>query len=147
MSDVSSLDELVVRSVGDRVMILGLLGLFSSIAVVLAAVGTWAVIAHAVADRRRELCLRMALGAQSGRIVGIVTRETAFVAAIGIAGGLMGALAGTRLLDAFLWETSPRDPAVFAGGVVFLLAVVFLAGYLPARKATLLFPAEALKAE
>ena len=115
--------------------------------VLLAAIGTWGVVAYSVANRRRELSLRMALGADGRDVLGLVTRETATTALLGLLVGLGGALAGTRLLDAFLWETSAQDPKTYFVGVSFLLAVVLVASYLPGRRATRLDPAQALKAE
>ena len=147
MSGIASADELISRSAGDRRMILGLLGLFAAVAVLLAAIGTWGVVAYSVANRRKELSLRMALGADGRDVLGLVVRETATTALLGLLVGLGGALAGTRLLDAFLWETSARDPMTYFGGVSFLLAVVLVASYLPGRRATRLDPAQALKAE
>ncbi len=128
-------------------MLLGLLGLFSSITLLLAAVGAWGVVAYSVADRKAELSLRMALGAERNHVVALVVRKTALTTVLGMAVGLGGAWAGTRLLESFLWETSSHDPATFLGGSGLLFTVVVLATYLPARRATRLDPAEALKAE
>ena len=147
MSGVASVDELISRSVGDRRMILGLLGIFTSVAVFLAAVGTWGVVAYSVADRRRELSLRMALGAEGRHILGLVTREAAATALVGVIVGLVGALVGSRVLDAFLWEVGARDPMTFLTGALLVLGVVLVASYLPARRATRLDPAHALKVE
>ncbi len=147
ISGVATVEELVNQSTGGRRMLLGLLGLFSSITILLAAVGAWGVVAYSVADRKAELSLRMALGAERNHVVALVVRKTALTTVLGMAVGLGGAWAGTRLLESFLWETSSRDPATFLGGSGLLFAVVVLATYLPARRATRLDPAEALKAE
>jgi len=147
MSNVASVDRLMSRSTGDRRMILALLGVFAALTVLLSAVGTWSVVAYSVVDRRRELSLRMALGADAWDVLRLVTRQMALAAAWGMVLGLGGALAGTRLLGSFLWQTKARDPGVFAMGAILLMGVVLLASYVPARRATRLDPAESLKAE
>ena len=147
MSNVASVDRLISRSIGDRRMILALLGVFAVLTVLLSAVGTWSVVAYSVADRRRELSLRMALGADAWDVLRLVTGQMTLAAGVGIAFGLAGALAGTRLLSAFLWQTKARDPGVFTLGAILLMAVVLLASYVPARRATRLDPAASLKGE
>jgi len=147
MSDIATLDELLNRSVGDRGLIFWLLLIFSSVTVLLAAIGTWGVVAYAVADRRRELGLRIALGAQSGRVLTRILHQSFVTALAGLGLGLLGAWAGSRLLETFLWETSARDPRIFLGGGALLLAVVLLASYLPARRVLRIDPVEALRAE
>jgi len=147
MSNIATLDELMNRSVGDRGLIFWLLLTFSSVTVLLAAIGTWGVVAYAVADRRRELGLRIALGAQSGRVLTRVLRQSFVTALAGLGLGLLGVWAGSRLLETFLWETSARDPRIFLGGGALLLAVVLLASYLPARRVLRIDPVEALRAE
>ena len=144
---VSTGDDLVAATAGDRRIVLALLGLFALVTVLLAATGTWGIVAYAVAERRRELGLRMALGAQGGRIVGAVLAGSVAVAILGIAAGLAGAWAGSRLLGTFLFRTSPLDPLAYLGGAVLLFAVVTLASWLPARRATRVDPSEALRTE
>ena len=114
--------------------------------VLLAAVGTWAVVSYAVADRTRELAVRVALGAGGRSVVRLVSQRMVMVSLVGGVLGVLGALGGTRVLEAFLFDTSPHDPAVFLAGGTFLFLVVFLAGYLPARRATKVDPAQALRA-
>jgi ABC-type antimicrobial peptide transport system permease subunit len=127
-------------------MILVLLGLFGGVTVLLVAVGTWAVISYSVADRARELAVRLALGAEGGGIVRLVMRQVTVVAVLGGILGLAGGLGGTHVLQGFLFNTSPRDPRVILVGCSFILAVVSLASYLPARRATRVDPARELKA-
>jgi ABC-type antimicrobial peptide transport system permease subunit len=103
--EVATGDELVAASVGDRRMLLVLLGSFAGVALLLAATGTWGIVAVSVADRRRELGLRIALGAEGSRVVRMVLGESLLVAAAGVALGVLGGAAGSRLLEAFLWET------------------------------------------
>lgn len=144
---ITTLDALVADSMGDRRIVLGLLALFSAMTLLLAATGTWGVVAYAVADRRKELGLRMALGADGGRVVAMMLRQTVRTALLGLGLGIGGAWAGTRLLNAFLFETDARDPLAFAGAAALLFSVVMVASYLPARRATRVDPVEALRAE
>ncbi len=144
---VTTMDEIVSASVGDRRILLVLLGLFAGVAVLLAATGTWAVVAVSVADRRRELALRMALGAAGGRVMSMVVKQSALTAVAGVALGLAGAAGGSRLLEVFLWETEPLEPSVYGGGALFLLAVVLLASWVPARGILRLDPAATLRSE
>ncbi len=147
MSGIASAEELVSRSAGDRRIVFGLLGLFAGVSVLLAAIGTWGIVASSVTNQRRELSLRIALGADRRVILGQVARDSATAAFFGLAGGFGGALAGTRLLDTFLWETSAQDPQTYFFGVSFLFVVILAASYFPGRRATRLDPAQALKAE
>ena len=144
---VTTLDTLVADSMGDRRIVLALLALFALVTVLLAATGTWGIVSYAVADRRKELGLRMALGADGARVRGMIVRQSVVTAAVGLLLGLAAAWMGTRLLEVFLFETSPRDPVSFAGAAALLFTVVLVASYLPARRATRVDPVEALRAE
>ncbi len=147
MSDVATLDQLINGSVGDRRIIFGLLGVFAIITVALAAVGTWGVVALSVADRRREVGLRMALGAEPGNLLCLVLRKSSWTALLGVTLGLGGAWAGTRLLETLLWETSRHDPVVFLAGSGFLFVVVLLSSYFPAKRATRVDPVLVLRGD
>ncbi|MEQ8329881.1 MAG: ABC transporter permease [Longimicrobiales bacterium] len=144
---IRTMTERRAEATGDRRVVLWLLSVFAAVTLLLAATGTWGIVSYAVADRRRELGLRMALGAGRGRVVGTVLRASVAAGVAGLGVGLAMAWAGGRMLDAFLFETSARDPWAFAGGGALLLAVVALASYVPARRATTVDPVEALKAE
>jgi len=133
--------------VGDRRVLLVLLGLFAGVAVLLAATGTWGIVAVSVAERRRELGLRLALGAGDGRVLRLVLRQSAVIGVLGAALGLAGAAAGSGLLEVFLWETPRLDPASYAGSAILLLGVVLLASWLPARAVLRLDPAATLRSE
>jgi predicted permease len=146
MSDIATMDQLIRRSVGDRTMILAMLSVFASITVLLVAVGTWGVVAYSVANRTRELVLRMALGAERFNVVRLVIGKTTAIALLGVMLGLGGAFAGTRILSAFLWDTNAHDPMTFLAAGTFLFAVVSVASYLPARRATRVDPAQVLRA-
>jgi predicted permease len=145
MSGITAMDDLISESVGDTGLIFWLLLSFAGITVLLAAVGTWGVVAYSVANRQRELGLRMALGAHGGRVLNLVLRKSTVTATVGILTGLAGAWAGGRLLESFLWNTSAHDPRVFVGGALLLFAVVLGASYLPALRATRVDPVEVLK--
>jgi putative ABC transport system permease protein len=144
---VTTMEEVVAASVGDRRVLLALLGLFAGVAVLLAATGTWGIVAVSVADRRRELGLRIALGADDVRVMGMVLRQSVVTAVLGVAVGLVGGAAASRLLEIFLWDTERLEPAVYAGGTLLLLAVTLLASWIPARGVLRLDPAETLRAE
>jgi len=139
--------DLVAGATGDRRVVLALLALFAVVTVLLAATGTWGIVSYAVADRRRELGLRMALGARAGRVVVMVLGQSVGAAVLGLAVGLMGAWGAARLLATFLYETSTRDPVAYAGAAALLLAVVLVASWIPGRRATRVDPSEALRAE
>ncbi len=146
MSNINTVNQLISRSVGDRGLVFWLLVVFASVTVLLAAVGTWGVVAYSVADRQRELGLRMALGAKGGNVLGLVLRRSVWTALAGVLVGLGGAWAGSRVLEAMLWDTSARDPRVFLGGGALLFGIVLAASYLPALRATRVDPVEILKA-
>lgn len=147
ISDVSTMDELMARSIGDRSVVLALLTLFAGVTLLVASTGTWGVVAYQIADRRRELGLRMALGAGRGSVLRLVLRRSAGTAVLGTIAGLGGAWAGSRLLEALLYETRPTEPLAYVGASTLLLTVVMLASWLPARRATTVDPVEALRSE
>ena len=120
---------------------------FGVLAVALAALGIWAVVAHAVAQRRRELGIRLALGASVRHIIAIVLRDGVVAAVVGLVVGTGGALVATRVLRATLVRTDPRDPGVLAASAVVLVLVSLLAAYVPARRAARVNPASTLRGE
>jgi putative ABC transport system permease protein len=124
---------------------MSLLGLFALVAVTLAAVGIYGVMSYAVAERTREIGVRMALGARSTDVLRLVVRQGMAPALVGIAAGLAGALAASRLLDSALFGVTTRDPVTFAAVPVFLGLVALLASYIPARRATRVMPTQALQ--
>lgn len=128
----------------DAMIILQVLG---GLAVTLAAFGLFAVMAYAVAQRQRELGVRLALGAQPDDLQGLVLREGAVLAAIGVVAGVVIAWSFTPLLNALLFETSSRDPITFVVGPVVLVLVAMFACWLPARRAARVDPMVALRAE
>jgi ABC-type antimicrobial peptide transport system permease subunit len=118
---------------------------FAGIALLLACVGLYGVMAYNVSRRRREIGVRMALGAVPSAILSRVLQEALIVSGIGVAIGLSIALAATRLLSSFLFGLTPHDPATLAGATGLLLVVALLAGFLPARHAAGINPVRALR--
>lgn len=139
--------DMVAEDVSDTRVLLGLLALFALVALLVAATGLYGIVAKSVADRRRELGLRMALGAGRGRVQGLVLRQGVATAAAGLVVGLGGAWLASRSLDGVLFDVSAHDPRAFGGAAGLLLLVALLATWLPARRATRLDPSEALRAE
>ena len=113
----------------------------------LASAGLYASLAHAVGRRRRELGIRMALGARRRGVQRMVLRQAAVVAGVGIGLGLAAALGLNRVLRSFLFGVEPDDPWALAGAGLLLAIVALAAAYLPARRATSVDPAEVLRAE
>jgi putative ABC transport system permease protein len=124
-----------------------LLGVFASVAVVLAAVGTFGVISYAVSHRTHEIGLRMSLGAGRQEIFGLVIKDGFRLAAIGMTLGVVGALMLSRGLTSMLLGVSPTDPVTFVSVTAILMAVAILACYLPARRAARVDPMVALRQE
>jgi len=120
---------------------------FASVGVILGAVGVYGVIAYAVGERRREIGVRIALGAEPRAVAGAVVLRGVRYAAIGVAIGLGASLAVTRVMRTLLFGVSATDPVTFAGLSIFLVVVAALASYLPARQAARTDPMEAMRAE
>jgi ABC-type antimicrobial peptide transport system permease subunit len=128
-------------------MLAALSGLFGLLATTLAAVGLYGVMAYMVARRTREIGIRIALGAERGRVLGLVLREVAVLLAVGIALGLPGAVGIGRLASAQLFGLSPMDPVSLGMAAGVLTLVGLGAGYLPARRAAATEPLAALRTE
>jgi putative ABC transport system permease protein len=121
--------------------------IFGLVALLLASVGLYAVMAFSVSRRTREVGVRMALGAQRTDVVGMILRQALVQIGIGLALGLALAALVSRLLAALLFEVHPRDPAIFAAIVVLLIATGVLAAFVPARRAAGVEPQTALRYE
>jgi predicted permease len=120
---------------------------FAALATLLAAIGLYGVLAYTVAQRTREIGLRMALGAEPARVRGMILRQVALMTVVGGAIGLAGAVWIARLAESLLFEMKGHDPAVLAGAAIVLTAVSLLAGFLPARRASKIDPMRALRYE
>jgi predicted permease len=144
---VLTLTEQVDHSLSAERLLLRLCAVFAGLALVLACVGLYGVIAYSVAQRTTEIGVRLALGATPSNVMGAIVRDTLILTALGIAIGIPAALAGGRLLVGFLYELTPRDPLTFAGAALTLLAAATIAAALPARRASRIDPALALRAE
>ncbi len=142
-----TMDDLVSQSVGVQRVTMALLICFAAIAALLAAVGVYSVMAYAVTQRTGEIGVRMALGASHGDILRLVLRAGAAQVGLGLALGVGGAFAASRLLTQALYEVKPFDPAVFAVVAVFFAAVSAVACLIPARRATRVDPMVALRVE
>lgn len=128
-------------------LLTSLMAVFAAIALLLAAIGVYGVIAYGVSQRRREFGIRQALGARSARVAAEVVREGAVLAGLGIVAGLAGALLLSGALRSLLFGVSATDPVVLAGGAAVLLVAALLASWLPARRAVRVDPSEALRQE
>ncbi|MDQ2870203.1 MAG: ABC transporter permease [Acidobacteriota bacterium] len=124
-----------------------LLSGFAALALLLAALGLYGVLAHAVSRRTAEIGIRMAIGARPSDVFALVARESLRLTAVGLMIGLAAALALTRLLRGMLFEVGPADPPTLLGVSILLLSVAFFATWLPARRATAISPIEALRQE
>ncbi len=147
VSSVRALDEVFARSVAEPRFRSILLGLFAGIALVLAAIGVYGVVAYSVTQRTREIGIRMALGATRGAVGRMILGEGAWLAAAGIAIGLAGSAALAKVIQSLLFELAPADPPTLAGASLALAAMVLLAALVPARRATRIAPVIALRDE
>jgi putative ABC transport system permease protein len=145
--DMQSLDQLVAKSLDQRRFTLTLMLLFGVIALVLSAIGIYGVMAFAVTQRTQEIGIRMALGASALDVLKMVVGSGMFLAVIGVAVGLIGAFAVTRLMASLLFGVSPTDLVTFGLVTAGLLMVALLACYIPARRATKVDPLVALRYE
>ncbi len=147
VTSVRTIDELLARSEANRRFTGLLLGLFAAVALTLAAIGLYAVIAYSTAQRTHEIGVRMALGAASSDVMRLVLGEGVAMAAAGVALGLAGAAALTKLMAGLLFGVTARDPVTFGAGAALLMGVAVLASYIPARRAMRVEPIAALRAE
>ena len=147
ISDVRSMDDRITRSLTGRRFNMVLLGLFAALALTLAAVGIYGIVAYAVTERTHEIGLRVALGAQRRDVVAMVVRQGMTMALIGTAAGVAASLALVRVMSGLLFGVSAADPITFAAIPLLLVTVSLAACYIPARRATRVEPMIALRAE
>lgn len=145
--DVMTLSEAVDRSLGQEKLLAKLASFFGALALLLASVGLYGVMAYSVARRTNEIGIRMALGAQPSAVLGMVLRESVLVVGLGLMAGIPAALACGRYVSSQLFGLAPNDPATIASASAVLLAVALVASFLPARRAAMLDPLAALREE
>ncbi|GJG89327.1 hypothetical protein tb265_45080 [Gemmatimonadetes bacterium T265] len=145
-NDYQALDAVVDQATSPRRFVLAVLGAFAGTALLLAALGIYAVLSYAVGQRVREIGIRMALGESAARVRQGVVRRTVLLAAVGVAVGAAVSLGTSRLLGSQLFGVGATDPAAFVGAAALLIAVAALAGYVPARRAAATEPLVALRA-
>ena len=144
---VRSMDAVSARSTVDREFNMWLMAIFGGMALLLAVIGMYALMANSVEQRTQEIGVRMALGADRARVRAMVVWQGLRLALTGVAIGLPASLGFTRLLTSFLFGVQPRDPAVFGAVPVLLFAVALAAAWLPARAATRINPVDAVRWE
>jgi putative ABC transport system permease protein len=145
IANVTSMDEMLTASVAQPRLQTLLLSVFGALAVVLTAIGVYGLISYSVVHRTSEIGIRMALGANRFSVLKTFLSEALSLARFGLVIGLVCSVIFTRILQSLLFTVRPTDPAVFALVVVFLFVVVFLASYIPARRATKVEPVIALR--
>jgi putative ABC transport system permease protein len=145
VANVRTLDDVLATSVAQPRFRTLLLGLFAAIALALAAIGVYGLLSHGVAQRANEFGLRMALGASPNVVLGLVLRQGAQLAALGVGIGLLGAFAVVRALRSVLFEITPWDPVAWIGAALTLFLVSLLASWIPARRAVSVDPVVSLR--
>src|ERR1700737_121050 len=147
ITNVNTIEELIGQGLWAPRMGAGLLTVFGGLALVLAVVGVYGVLSYSVNQQTREIGIRMAMGAQSSRVLGLVVGQGMKLAAVGLALGLAGAFAATRVLASLLFGVTAHDPWTFGGVTLVLATAAVLACYIPARRATKVDPIIALRYE
>ncbi|HUE87375.1 MAG TPA: ABC transporter permease [Vicinamibacterales bacterium] len=147
LADVRSMEDVVDATLARPRTVSVLLTAFALIALVLAGVGVYGVMAYSVAQRTQEIGVRMALGATVESVFRLVLGQALKLVVVGVVAGLIAAALLTRVLETLLFETEPLDPLTFAATAVVLMLVATLASYVPARRGTRIAPTEALRAE
>jgi putative ABC transport system permease protein len=142
---IRPLQKILDESIADSRTGMQLLSVFGAIALFMAATGLYGVMAYSVTERTREIGLRVALGAERGRVLRLVIGQGMLLTIVGLVLGLAGSVSLTRLLHAFLYETSPTDPVIFAGISLTLAGISLLACYIPAWRASKVAPIIALR--
>jgi putative ABC transport system permease protein len=147
MADIRTMNDLVGRSIAERRFVMLLIAAFAALAVLLAAIGIYGVLAYLVTQRVQEIGVRLAIGAAPRDVVRLFVREGATLTCIGLVCGLAGALAAAQALTSLLFGVEATDPSTFAGVAVALAFVAFVATYVPARRAARVDPMTALRTD
>jgi putative ABC transport system permease protein len=147
MADIRTMLDIIGRSVAERRFVMLLLAAFAAVAVTLAAIGVYGVLAYVVSQRTQEIGVRLAIGAAPTDVVRLFVREGAMLATLGLVFGLIGALAANRAMTSLLFGVRPNDPSTFAAVAGALVVVALAASYLPARRAARVDPMSALRTD
>jgi ABC-type lipoprotein release transport system permease subunit len=147
LAQAAKLDVLYERSMSRTSLTLAMLAIAGAMALLLGVCGIYGVIAYAVIQRRREIGIRMALGAQAHQVRALFIRRGMIVAAAGLVLGVSAAAAFTRLMESLLFGITPLDPFTFTAMPILLAAAALLATYVPASRASLVDPVETMRAE
>jgi predicted permease len=147
IADVRTVEEIHAKSMARTSFTLVMLAIAGAMALLLGLVGIYGVIAYSVSQRTREIGIRMALGSPRNEVTRMFVRHGLMLTGIGVACGLTAAMLLTRLMSAILFGVSPLDPVTYGAVSVVLIAAASLASYVPARRATLIDPLEALRAD
>jgi ABC-type antimicrobial peptide transport system permease subunit len=147
LAQIGTLEDVLDRSSAQPAFTMALIVLAAAVALVLGVIGIYGVISYIVSQRAGEIGVRLALGAEPGRVAGMIVRQGGAVALAGLLLGLLAAVAVSRSVSAILFGVSPTDPVIYATTSVALLAIALLACWLPARRAARLSPIEALRSE
>jgi putative ABC transport system permease protein len=147
LNTIQTMDEVLSASVAQRRFNMTLLGLFAALALLLAAVGIYGVISYSVAQRRQEIGLRMALGAQARDVLAMIIAQGTKLALAGVGIGLVASLFLTRLMTSLLYGVSATDPVTYLAVSLLLVGLALLASYIPARRAARVDPMVALRHE
>jgi predicted lysophospholipase L1 biosynthesis ABC-type transport system permease subunit len=146
-ANATLMSTLVAKSMARRTFTMMLLGIAAAMALLLSVVGRSGVLSYVVGQRRGEIAIRMALGAQVAQVGRMVVGQSLLLTSLGIGIGVVAALASMRVLHSLLFGVSPTDPLLLVLASLLLLAVAVAAGWLPARRAASIDPADALRAE
>ena len=147
VSAIQTMEEIVDTELADRSQMLTLLGIFAALALLLAALGIYSVLSYLVVQNRREIGLRMAIGASPRVVVREILARSAGLTAVGIVAGLAVAFATTRWLGSLLFNVSPLDPVILTSVSALIAGVSFLASFLPARRAAAMDPMQVLRSD
>jgi putative ABC transport system permease protein len=147
VSDIATMEENIDDSLASRHLTMTLLGVFAGLALILASIGLYGVMALIVTQRTRELGIRFALGASRGDVLRLVLGQGAVLVGIGLAAGLFGAFVASRALRSFLYNVAPLDPTALMSALLTLSLVALIACFVPARRASRVDPIEALRTE
>ncbi len=147
VSEIATMDENIDDSLASQRLTMTLLGVFAGLALILASIGLYGVMALIVSQRTRELGIRFALGASRGDVLRLVLGQGAVLVGIGLAAGLLGAFVASRALGSVLYNVAPLDPAALISALLTLSLVALIACFVPARRASRVDPIEALRTE